>query len=64
MSKVNTKKRSMIIRQRKLRQRNIQNLKALYGTARSEKERKALVERLKKFAPYLRAETFFAISKP
>ncbi|MEK7584625.1 MAG: hypothetical protein AAB490_05245 [Patescibacteria group bacterium] len=64
MSKVNTTKRSMVIRQRKLRQRNIQNLKALYSTARSEKERKSLVERLKKFAPYLRPETFFAVSKP
>ena len=54
----------MVIRQKRRRQRNIQNLRALYSSARTEKERKAIAGRLKKFAPYLRPETFFARSKP
>jgi len=58
MSKVNTKRRSNLIRKRQQRRKSIRKLRELYLAARLTKDQDAILEKIRRRAPYLIPEEY------
>jgi len=63
MSKISNKNRAAQIKKKQKRHRSLKQLKELYHAARTASDKKAIVEKLIKLAPYLKAEEFLGAKK-
>ena len=63
MGKVSPKRRSMEIKQKKIRRMKLNKLRAAYKTATSQKDKDKIWEKVKKIAPWLKMEEFLLSNK-
>ncbi|OGY92143.1 MAG: hypothetical protein A3B30_02175 [Candidatus Komeilibacteria bacterium RIFCSPLOWO2_01_FULL_52_15] len=57
MSKITNKRRAFVIRRKRNRHKNVQRLKVLYQNARTAADKKKIMEKIIRFAPYLNPDT-------
>ncbi|MBU0619192.1 hypothetical protein KKD62_03070 [Patescibacteria group bacterium] len=64
MGKVSSKRRSMVLHQKRQRRDKLKKLRQAYQAAKSETEKERLLIKVNKIAPWLSKEEFIAAIKP
>lgn len=64
MGKVSSKRRAMVLRQKRLRRVKLKKLRQAYQAAKSQTEKDQLLVKVDKIAPWLSQEEFISAIKP